>query len=1137
MIVPLHLHSDRSSLDGCATPVEIAARAEQIGAPAISITDHGVCTAHVDFGKAVKARGIKPIYGLEAYHGTKWTGWQGNERDAPHLILLAINDVGLRNLWTIQYKSAQPERFRFVPRISWDDLEKHNEGIVATSACALGKVTQEMIQDDFSSLNRYLDIFGDRFYLALSTYDHTQHFEDAGGTQADINQGLVYVGQERGIPFVYEDDAHYAFPEQYEFHDAYVVGSTGKTKKNEPDQSIYTPIEERKMWHPQCLYIKDEADVRERLNYLSGVVVDEAIANSVAIGEAADADFPEVKRHLPVFVPADCPFPEAEGFDDAAELFVHLVVEGVNRRYPAASQEIWDRALRETEVFLDAGLHHYFLMDWDLNLFCDAEELPELVQRWVPEREGPILRGPGRGSAAGCLVAYALGITDVDPLHYGLIFERFWNAGRAKGFPDIDSDFATLSRSLIVQKYLPKRWGEDRVFPIGTTMRMKPKATADRLRGAYDMGYDDAAELKAILDNVENIDILGSDSIAWSRESDPDYVHTGKERTIYVEDHVGEDIQKWVGKDEKRAKYVRGCAYLTNRVSGYGIHPSGVLMLDESAIGLVPMGLRGPKDDRRVVTEFTMDDVDALMMIKLDVLGLKTLDTLAAWEKLVNIEGWDWTGLDEQEYPDEMWELLDKKFTAGIFQVEQGLARQFLADFKCRSVEELAIAGSIIRPGPNKSMESFLIRRNGGEDDKFDGRKVSMLQPILEPTYGWFLYQEQVIAFFSALGYDLGEADAVRKILGKKKPEDLMELLDGLGPWQIDVDSDKAVIQPVNADGDPNGEPFIVSNRGYKEVAYPQLGQDVADQIWDVLEDFARYSFNKSHSVCYAVIGFRALLAKYYAPAEFYAASIATVDDSKKAQLIPTYATEARRLGISVYPPDILNSESHVTVRDGSIYVGFSEVKGVKSGGDVIVALRDAGHDISTPEKLWEILEADAKQLSKEKAAAKKAGKLWEGREKSYKQQLNAGKVQALLDVGAWDSLGENDRSLSERQQAEKEFLGVILTDDSGQVLANHQDEIEEICDTYAEANNGAEPGDKFTLPGVVVDIRPVKSRASGKAMGIITIEYEGDTLEFATSPQSWKSHRFLWKDRACGIFEVKKSERGYNFESGSKLS
>lgn len=1133
-LVPFHNHSDFSNLDGNSQPVEIAARAEQIGAPAVAVTDHGTCAGHIEFRKAVTARGLKPIYGMEAYHGEKWTGWKGNERDNPHLILIAQNDVGLRNLYVMSHNAAQPDRFRFFPRVSWDDLEKYNEGVVATSACALGKVTQEMLVGETESLNRYLEIFKDRFYMGLHTYDCTKRFEDAGSTQAEINEGLVYLGQERGIPFLYENDAHYAFAWQYEFHDAYVVGTTGRTKKGEPDQSVYTAVEERKMWHPQCLYIMDEAEVRERLNYLPDSVVDESIQNSLDLAETITADFPKVRRHLPVFVPKDCPFPEARVSDDAEELFTWLVLEGIKKKYGEdAPQEVWDRALRETEVFLDAGLHHYFLMAWDLNLFCDAEVLPEEVKRAIPDRTEPILRGPGRGSSAGCIVAYALGITDVDPLRYGLIFERFWNAGRAKGFPDIDSDFARRSRSLIVQKYLPWRWGRDRVFPIGTTTRMKPKATIDRLRSAYDMAYGEAEELKKIVDQVPNINILGADSIAWSREADPDLVHTGKARTIYVDEHVGKEIEEWIGKDEKRARYVRGCAYLTNRVEGYGIHPSGVLISDDSLVGEMPFALRGPKDDRRVVTEFPMDTVDELLMIKLDVLGLKTLDTLAAWEKLVNVEGWDWSGLDEQEYPEEMWELLDKKFTAGIFQVEQGLARQFLAEFRCRSVEDLAIAGSIIRPGPNQSMDSFLIRRNGGVDDEFDGRTVPILKPILDPTYGWFLYQEQVIAFFSSLGYDLSEADAVRKILGKKKPEDLQELLEGAGQWRINVDSERATIQPVDTEGNPVGKAFTVTARGYREVAYPQLGKEVADVVWDKLEDFARYSFNKSHSVAYAVIGFRCLLAKFYAAPEFYAASISTVDDSKRAEHIPMYIAEARRLGIPTFAPDILNSESHVAVRDGAIYMGFSEVKGVKTGGDVVVMLRDEGFDISTPEKLYDILEEQAKAISKDKAAAKKRGELYDGPEKSWKQQLNAGKIQALLDVGAWDSLGQREVSLSEKQKMEKELLGVILTDESPQILANNEDYIVE-CDDYVDVIDG-EQG-KYTIPGVVIDIRQVKSRASQKPMGIITIEYKGDTLEFATSPQSWKSHRFLWRDRACGIFEVKKTGRGYLFESGSKL-
>ncbi len=1095
MIVPLHNHSDYSNLDGNALPVEIAARAKELGCPCCAITDHGVVTGHLDFAKEMEQVGIKPIFGIEAYHGTKWTNFQGQERDQYHLVLLAKTDQGLRNLWSLVDDSARPEHYRYVPRLSWDALSRYSEGIIATSACSLGLVTRSLLQEDYDPLNKYLEIFRDNFYIELHTYDAYKAFEDADSNQAEINKMLVSVAQERGIPVVYANDAHYAFPDQYEFHDAYLVAGTGKTKKGEADQTIYTAVEDRKMWHPHCLYIMGELEVRERLSYLPTNVIDEAIINSVVIGESCNANLPEVRRHLPTFVPSDCPWPEVEGYATAADLFVALVEKGIVERYGEdAGPEIWDRAIREMEVFIEAGLEHYFLLDWDKSRYCDAHG---------------ILRGPGRGSAAGCIVAYALSITDVDPLHYGLIFERFWNPGRAKGFPDIDTDFAREKRAEVIS-YLMDRWGHDRVRPIGTTARMKPKAVIDKFWKACDISFEDKEKLKKIVDETPDINILGPDSIAWSQDSDPDFKHKGKRRTIYVEDHMGGEIKKWIGQDEKKAKFVRVCAYLTNRISGYGIHPSGVVVSDGPLHDELPCDLRGPKDERRPVTSFTMDDVDKRQFVKSDVLGLKTLDTLDHWVKLIGpkLGDWSWSGLDKQEWPEEMWELLDRGFTAGIFQVEGGQAKKFLEDFKARSVEDLAIAGSIIRPGPNKSMKSFLIRRHGGKDDEFDGRDIPILTDILAPTYGWFLYQEQVIAFFTALGYNLSDADAVRKILGKKKPEDLHDLHEGVGEWE---------------------------GRGYKEIAWPQLGEEVAEQIWAVLEDFAKYSFNKAHSVCYAVIGFRCLLAKFYGAPEFYASSIYTVEQQNKAEYIPAYIAEGRRRGIATYPPDIMHSTPSVNVANGDIYLGLEDVKGVASGGDLIVELRERNFDISTPEKLWEILENQANEVSKEKARIKKEGLLWEGDGKTWKQRVNAAKVQALYDAGAWDSLGERDVTMQVKQQFEKELLNVILTDDSYEILASNAETLDE-CNTYQEVYDG-EAGERFTVPGVVVNIKQVKSRASKQSMGIITIEYQGDTLEFATSPLSWKSHRFLWKDRVCAILTLTKTERGVVFEDGIKLT
>jgi len=636
MIVPLHNHSDYSNLDGNALPVEIAARAKELGCPACAITDHGVVTGHLDFVKEMKAVDLKPILGIEAYHGLKWSGFKGQERDQAHLILLAQNDRGLRNLWRLVDGAADPARYRYVPRMGWDGLDRHNEGLICTSACALGLVVQQtVILGNYQPLNQYLDTFGDRFYIELHTYDHTSMFEDAGMTQADINIALVQIAQERGIPVVYANDAHYAFPGQYPYHDAYLAAATGKQKKGEPDQNVYTPVDQRKMWHPQCLYIMSEEEVRERLNYLPDNVVDEAIDNSVAIAESCNADLPEVKRHLPTFIPKDCPWVE-DKYETAADLFVALVEKGIYDRFgEEPAPEIWDRAVREMEIFLDAGLEHYFLWGWDVCMFCDSEELPNEVQKWFEDPwEGPILRGPGRGSSAGCLVAYALKITDVDPLYYGLIFERFWNAGRAEGFPDIDSDFARRRRPEIV-RYLKKRLGEKRVRPIGTTTRLKPKACIDRFYKACDILYDDKEELKKIVDQTPDIDILGPDSIAWSRESDPDLLHKGKARTIYIMDHVEKDVTEWVGKDKKRQFFVDVVGHVTNRVENYGIHPSGILLSDVDLDDEAPCDLRGPKEDRRPVTQFNMEEVDKRGFIKLDILGLKTLDTLDYWAKQI----------------------------------------------------------------------------------------------------------------------------------------------------------------------------------------------------------------------------------------------------------------------------------------------------------------------------------------------------------------------------------------------------------------------------------------------------------------------------------------------------------------------
>lgn len=1139
-VVPLHVHSGYSPLDGYSQPIEIAHAVKDLGCPCCGLTDHGTVAGHLEFFKALTSVGVKPIPGIELYHGTKWSGFKGNERDQSHLILLSKTTEGLRNIWRLSSAASAPEQYRWQPRATSDQIVKFKEGIVATSACALGLVPKGMIKGDNSWLDFYLDTFGDNFYIELSSYTPDKPFGelDLDGeilNTRKINLGLVELGLERGVEFTIGDDAHHARKEDYPFFDAYIALSTGQT--------VFTPIEERKMWHPNTLYIKGEDELRETLSYLPQAVLDNAIANTVKIGEESNVELPGVERRMPIFVPSDCPWLAKDEERSAGEVFIDLVQEGILERYPAAGEAIWDRVFYEVETFLESGLEHMFLMDWDKNQFCDTMG---------------ILRGPGRGSAAGSIVAYALGITDVDPMHYDLFFERFWNPGRAKGFPDIDGDHERDRRHEIIT-YLVDRWNRANVSLIGTVTRMKPKAALERMQKAYGITDEEVGALKRMVGEVPDIDILGSDSIGWSKEVDPDFVLGGKARTVYVMEHVGDDIEEWLDSREAyRRKYLKiyleAVGKICNRPEGFGIHPSGVVISPVPLDCELPTGPRGTKENRRPATEFPMNDVDGRLFVKLDVLGLKTLDTLAEWLKEIKLKGvdLDWSGLDKEEWPLEMWQLLWDGFSAGIFQIEGGYASHIAKGFKPRSVLDLSIIVALNRPGPIRSgaPDSFITRRNGEEDDLFDGRKIPMLQPILEETYGWFLYQEQVIQFFSKLGYDLSDADAVRKILGKKKPEEMAALAAGTGEWALADGADSLVFSPLDAEGEPiSGLDIVVSSKGYKEVAYPQLGKETADEIWAKLVEFAKYSFNKAHSVAYGIIGFRCLLAKFYAAPEFYMACIRTVEQGKKAKLIPTYINEARRMGIIVHPPDIERSQAEVAVwEDGDIYWGFSDVKNVATGGAYVVVARDElDAPVETPDALFEWIEAAANDVKKQRAKWRKDGTPFNPKEKTPKQMLGENKIQALYTAGAWERLEGYKTPLHELQNREKEALSVILSDDTADILVRNQSKIEDYdCDSYAEALAPYESDRLWHLPGTVIaiDEKTVKTGDNkGKSMGIITIEYMGDTIDFPVFSKQWRTHSFLWRERTTALWTLRQGlnnrtgEPGFSFKEGTKLS
>lgn len=1117
----LHVHSEFSSLDGWSTVDEIGDRMLEIGCPFCGLTDHGVVSGHIDFDKAMRKRGLKPVFGVELYHGVNFQKtFKAKERDQAHLIALAMTDEGLRNLWRLVNSTADRAKFHNVGRVSNDDIVKYQEGILFTSACPLGLVPQGLLKGDTNPLNWYLNNLGDKFCIEITTYPGDTQWsdrddEDHTFTPALINELLVEHAQERGVKITYGDDGHYAFPWQFKYHDMYLAGQT--------KQSVYTPIDERKQYHPpDAVCIKDEEMVRKSLDYLPENLVDEVILNTWEIGMEADAHLPDVDRpHMPVFIPKDCPWTDKDE-EDATELFIRLVEEGIERIYGGTEleSEAWKRAAHEIEVLTEDGLEHYFLMAWDVVKFCDSEN---------------IARGPGRGSSAGCIVAYALGITDVDPIHYDLFFERFWNKGRADGFPDIDSDFARSKRPDIRQ-YLIDRWGEKRVCSIGTITRMKPVATIEKLSISCGISFEEEKEIKAIVGKTKDIGIHGTDQIGWDPEIEK-YNQDGKPKVIFVKDCVGDEITEWIGDNQKRADFIEMCEHACSRNSNYGIHPSGIVVSDIDLDDYAPAYLRGGKAEGVPATLFPMKTIDIIKLLKLDILGLRTLDTLSEWEDQMREQGidFDWSGLDREEYPEEMWDLLEDGLVAGIFQLETPSGKILTEKLKPRSVEDLGVLVALNRPGPLRDgiPNKYVARREGREPVVYPH---PMLEDILRPTYGLFVYQEQIIRFMWQLGYSLGDADAVRKILGKKQPEKLSEIFEGFKDW------------------DKKGFLAVAMEKGFTK--------ETATEVWKGIEGFASYSFNKSHSIAYGIIAFRCLFAKYYGMSEFCIACIRTIESQKKKELMPQYIKEVRRKGIRVLPPDIRYSKSRIAKHEDDILFGFGDVSGVGVAGDYIVHLRDElNYDISSVEKMIEQLEEDNAKALKEKKERIKEGNPFPAGWKSPKQRITSNKIGYVYEAGAWDELGGRDISLKEKQEGELNLLSVFLTDNSEELISIHADEIAD-CDDFDEAtmawedvedrydwtdSEGQElPAKKrfidYTLPGIITHIHPTKVRSSGAAMGIITIEFEKHELTFAVFSDQWKKNKFLFKPRQMGLFTIRHTApndqraEGYHFRSGRAL-
>lgn len=918
MAVPLHQHSHYSVFDGYATVDEILNRVQEIGSDSVALTDHGTCAGHVEFYRKAVERGIKPILGIESYqardsrlnHHKPDLGSNRPKDDTSHLIILAYNQAGLNNLWTISTR-AYLEGFYHKPRVDWDLLQEHNEGLILTSACLGGKVSSAIMNDRNvdAVVDKYLEIFDDRFYIELHTYD--------SDNQRNVNNELVRIAQKKGVPVVYATDAHYACGEQYKNHEAFV------------NMSMRKKLSEAERNHPPSLWILDEQGIRDALSYLPNSIVEESIKNTHLISEMSEVELPMKRKRIPTWGP--------EGTDR----FISLVEKGYYAKVAALDDDgrYMQRVEKEMTAIFEADLVDFFLIEHLVNEYADNDD---------------VLRGPGRGSVGGSLVAYLLGITDIDPIQYGLIFERFYNKGREKGgLPDIDTDFAIEDRDKIKQ-FMRDTFGEDCVTHIGTVMKLHGKSAIERVGKYLEVPIRDIEDIKRIIDSTTDAGLMAD----WD-----DIMEVG-------------ELQGWLAKYPELFSLAGD---LHGRIFASSIHASGFVVGDEPLAAICPLRLDkgGGRKDGEIATQFDMHEVESLGFMKLDFLALKNLSVLKETQMLIERNygtNWDFKKLHHQtDLEDkEFWDLLDRGLTIGVFQVEDGgIAKRIASKMRCRNIEDLAVLVALNRPGPLRAgyVDMYLDRRQSGGDFEI---LHPFIEDIVENTYGVFVYQEQVISLFTKMGFTLEEADDVRRIMGKKKVREMEEFYPQ-----------------------------------YMERAVLHMDEKSANELWQELLGFSKYAFNKAHSVAYGIITLWTLWTKYNYPAEYLLACIRKEDTRDD---VPRFIAEAQRMGTKVNAPDINKSLYETDIIDGEIYLGLKEVKGVSKGAEWVIENRP----FESFDQMIEMLEVQNKQFLKDKKEGKADGPSPKQRLGSNKAAalLNAGAFDALEDR----ALSKRERRVLEKE-------------------------------------------------------------------------------------------------------------------------
>ena len=828
----LHVHTEYSLLDGSSKIRELTARAKELGMDSMAITDHGVMYGVIDFYRAAREVGIKPILGCEVYvaPGSRFDRENGAGEDRYyHLILLAENNTGYKNLMNIVSKGFV-DGFYYKPRVDLDLLETYHEGIISLSACLAGEVqkylARGMYEEAKRSALRYSEIFGkDHFYLELQDHGIPE--------QKMVNQGLLRLSQETGLELVATNDVHYTFAEDAKAHDILLCIQTGKKVTDE----------DRMRYEGGQYYCKSEEEMRKLFPYAQ-----EAIDNTHKIAERCNVEIEFGVTKLPKYeVP--------EGFDSWTYLN-HLCREGFKTRYPDDDGTLSRRLDYELGVIKTMGYVDYFLIVWDFINYARSQN---------------IMVGPGRGSAAGSIVSYTLGITNIDPVRYNLLFERFLNPERVS-MPDIDVDFCYERRQEVID-YVVRKYGKDQVVQIVTFGTLAAKGVVRDVGRVLDLPY-------AMCDSIAKM------------------IPNDLGMTLDKALTANPDLKKLYNEDEQ-VKYLID---MSKRLEGLprhtSMHAAGVVIGSRSIDEFVPLSRAA---DGTITTQFTMTTIEELGLLKMDFLGLRTLTVIQNAVRLAEKDYGIKLDMDHIDYNDKkVLESIGTGRTEGVFQLESGGMKGFMKELKPENLEDIIAGISLYRPGPM----DFIPRYLKGKNDKTSiTYECPQLEPILSPTYGCIVYQEQVMQIVRDLaGYTMGRSDLVRRAMSKKKT---------------------AVMEKERQN-------FVYGNEaeGVKGCIANGIDEKTANHIYDEMIDFAKYAFNKSHAAAYAVVSYQTAYLKYYYPKEFMAALMSSVMDnvSKFSEYILTCR---RMMDIAILPPDINEGESGFSVSGDGIRYGLSAIKSV----------------------------------------------------------------------------------------------------------------------------------------------------------------------------------------------------------------